>query len=388
MIKLTEAMEIINGQTPEIITEKVKTEDSLGRLLPLPITSSMESPPFSKAAMDGYAVKSSDKSKRLKILETVGAGDTPVKTVHGGECTKIMTGAMMPEGADKVIRVEYTSNEDGYCIVHTEEKAGNVIKKGENLKIGDKVLDSGIIGSKELGIIASLGMAEVEVVKKPVMGIITTGSELKNPGEALKAGEIYNSNGFQMTAQVKESGGIPRYYGIVKDDRESLSDAIKDALETCDILLLSGGVSKGEFDYVPEILSENGVETLFHRVAIKPGRPTYFGRNRTSYVFGLPGNPVSSFVIFEVMVKSLLFRLGGLVYRPLEIRGTLVKTIKRRDTERTDFYPVRIIKGEIVPIKYLGSSHLNALAEADGLLAIEAGTEQLKEGEMVSVRPI
>lgn len=388
MIKFKEAMAIINSQEPRIQLERVRTEDSLGRLLPESVSSPIESPPFAKAAMDGYAVQVDDDSEEFQILETIGAGDVPSATVSKGKCVKIMTGAMMPDGADKVIRVEFTERNGDTVKVHTEEKGGNVIKRAENLKKGDPVLSPGIIRAKDLGIIASLGLPEIEVVKKPVIGVITTGSELKNPGEELKTGEIYNSNGFQMCAQIKEAGGIPKYYGIVKDDRASLSNAIADALSLCDILLLSGGVSKGEYDYVPEILNENGVETLFHRVAIKPGRPTFFGKNNDTYIFGLPGNPVSSFVVFEVMVKALLFRMAGLEYKPLEIKGILSKTLRRRDTGRTEFYPVRIKGEKIDPIKYLGSSHLNALADADALLSIETGTEELKEGETVSVRPI
>ncbi len=388
MIKLNQAIEIINKQTPSVKLETVKTKDSLGRLLPKSLTSTIESPPFSKAAMDGYAVQSTDTSREFTILETIGAGEIPSKTVQQGECVKIMTGAMMPEGADKVIRVEYTGRNGTVMTIKQNERGTNVIFRAENLKIGDPVLSPGIIGAKELGIIASLGLSEIEVVKKPVMGVITTGSELKNPGEKLQSGEIYNSNGFQMCAQITENGGIPKYYGIVKDDRISLSNTIKDALKNCDVLLLSGGVSKGEFDYVPEILQENGVEPLFHRVAIKPGRPTFFGKNKDTYIFGLPGNPVSSFVVFEVMVKSLLYRMAGLEYKPMLFKGTLSKTLHRKDTERTEFYPV-IIEGDIIrPIKYLGSSHLNALADANGLLSISTGTEELKEGEQVDVRPL
>ena len=388
MIKLNQAMEIINKQTPSVKLETVKTENSLGRLLPKALTSTIESPPFSKAAMDGYAVQSTDTSREFTILETIGAGETPSETVQQGECVKIMTGAVMPEGTDKVIRVEYTERNGTVMTIKQNERGTNVIFRAENLKIGDPVLSPGIIGAKELGIIASLGLSEIEVVKKPVMGVITTGSELKNPGEKLQSGEIYNSNGFQMCAQITENGGIPKYYGIVKDDRISLSNTIKDALKNCDVLLLSGGVSKGEFDYVPEILQENGVEPLFHRVAIKPGRPTFFGKNKDTYIFGLPGNPVSSFVVFEVMVKSLLYRMAGLEYKPMLFKGTLSKTLHRKDTERTEFYPV-IIEGNIIrPIKYLGSSHLNALADANGLLSIGMGTEELKEGEQVDVRPL
>ncbi len=388
MIKFTEAMAIIKAQEPAVKLEKVKLEEILGRLLPKPLISKIESPPFAKAAMDGYAVISSDKSEKFRILETIGAGSIPTKIVHRGECTKIMTGAMMPEGADKVIRVEYVDRESEWAVPNTEEKAVNVIRKAENLKIGDLVINPGIIGAKELGIIASLGLGEVEVVKKPVIGIITTGSELKNPGEELVLGEIYNSNGFQLSAQVSAAHGIPLYYGIIKDDRISLSRAVKKALSECDVLLLSGGVSKGEYDYVPEVLNENGVNTFFHRVAVKPGRPTFFGQGKDTFVFGLPGNPVSSFVIFEVMVKALLFRLGGLDYKPLIIKGVLTENIRRRDTERTEFHPVKIEGDQVLPLKYYGSSHLNALAEANGLVSIPAGIKELAKGGSVSVRPI
>jgi len=178
------------------------------------------------------------------------------------------------------------------------------------------------------------------------------------------------------------------YYGIIADRKEALSKAVAQALAECDLLLLSGGVSKGEYDYVPEVLSENGVETIFHRVAVKPGRPTFFGRRNSTFVFGLPGNPVSSFVIFEVMVKALLFRRGGLTYNPVLYEGVLQKTLRRRDTERTEFHPVRLEGGKVFPLRYLGSSHLNALADANGLLTIPAGIKELAEGETVNVRPI
>ncbi len=388
MIQLTEAMNLIHAQQITIKREKAALNDLLGRLLPEPLVSTIESPPFSKAAMDGYAVHSADHSERYRILETVGAGDTPSKTVHLGECTKIMTGAMMPEGTDKVLRVEYVDREGDWAVPHTEEKAGNVIQKAENLKKGDVVLQPGIIHPKDIGIIASLGLPEVTVIKQPVIGILTTGSELKNPGEILKPGQIYNSNGFQLTAQVVSVGGIPVYYGIVEDNKKALSETVAKALSACDLVLLSGGVSKGEYDYVPDVLQENGVKPIFHRVAVKPGRPTFFGRREETFVFGLPGNPVSSFVIFEVMVKALLFRRGGLTYNPVLFEGVLQETLRRRDTERTEFHPVQLKGGKVTPLVYHGSSHLNALADANGLLSIPAGVKELVKGETVNVRPI
>ncbi len=388
MIKINEAMNIIKNQSINWPTEKVALIDALGRIMVESITSPLDSPPFAKAAMDGYAINSNDSSKKYKILEIIGAGDTPSKEIKPGTCSKIMTGAMMPTGADKIIRVEFADESDGYAVPHTPEPAGNVIAKAENLKAGDLVLNPGILGAKDIGIIASLGFPEVEVSKRPVIGVLTTGSELKNPGEKLDPGQIYNSNGLQMSAQIISAGCIPKYYGIIVDNRKALSVAIALAFSECDIVLLSGGVSKGDYDYVPEVLEENGMAALFHRVAIKPGRPLLFGRKKDIFVFGLPGNPVSTFVTFEVFVKTLIYHLAGQDYNPTLFQGKLSIKVKRRDTERTEFHPV-IIRGESVePIKYYGSSHLNAMAEANGLMTIPNGISEFNEGETVSVRSI
>ncbi len=388
MISIDKAMEIIKGQKIDWPTEKVELIDALGRIMVKEITSPLDSPPFNKAAMDGYAVDSNELCEKYKILEVIGAGDTPLEIVKKGMCSKIMTGAMMPEGADKIIRVEFADEIDGYAVPHTIEPVGNVISRAENLKAGDRVLSPGRLEAKDIGIIASMGFPEVEVSKKPVIGVLTTGSELKNPGEKLEPGQIYNSNGLQLSAQITSSGCIPIYYGIIVDDRKALSAAISKAFSECDIVLLSGGVSKGDYDYVPEVLEENGMSTLFHRVAIKPGRPLLFGRKDNIFVFGLPGNPVSTFVTFEVFVQTLIYHLAGLVYNPTIYQGKLAERVTRRDTERTEFHPV-IIRGEDVqPIKYHGSSHLNAMADANGMITIPNGIAEFKEGETVSVRSI
>jgi len=388
MITIDKAMEIIKEQKVNWSVEKVNLIDALGRIMVKGITSPLDSPPFAKAAMDGFAINSNDNSEKYKILEIIGAGDTPSEIIIKGTCSKIMTGAMMPEGADKIIRVEFANEIDGFAVPHTPEPAGNVIAKAENLKIGDLVLKPGVLKAKDIGIIASLGFPQVDVSKRPVVGVLTTGSELKNPGEKLGPGQIYNSNGLQMSAQIAAAGCIPKYYGIIADDRKALSNTVAKAFKECDIVLLSGGVSKGDYDYVPEVLEENGMTTLFHRVAIKPGRPLLFGRKEDKFVFGLPGNPVSTFVTFEVFVKSLIYHLAGLEYTPTLYQGKLAKKVKRRDTERTEFHPVIIRGDSIEPIKYLGSSHLNAMAEANGMITIPNGISEFAEGEIISVRSI
>jgi molybdopterin molybdotransferase len=383
MIKIDKAMDIIKSQRINWPTEKVKLEDALGRILVTELTSPYDSPPFDKAAMDGYAVDSKDNSKKYRILEIIGAGYTPEKTVRKGMCSKIMTGAMMPKGADKIIRVEFADEIEGWAVPHTPEPLLSVIKQAENMHAGDRVLGPCRLKAKDIGIIASLGFPEVEVSKRPVIGVLTTGSELKNPGEKLETGQIFNSNGLQMSAQITAAGCIPRYYGIIIDDRHVLSGAVAKAFSECDIVL-----SKGDYDYVPEILEENGMSILFHRVSIKPGRPLLFGRKDDIFVFGLPGNPVSTYVTFEVFVRTLIYNLARLEYKPDIYKGKLTKALKRRDTERTEFHPVKINEGDVTPIKYHGSSHLNAMAGANGFITIPNGVSGYEEGETVNVRSI
>ncbi len=388
MIGVDRALEIIKSQETELKTERVRIENALGRLLVTEIESPIDSPPFAKAAMDGYAVDSSDTSGSFEVIEVVAAGEVPTGVVTRGKCVRIMTGAMMPEGADKVIPVEYTKEEDGIMYPIREETRYNVIGKAENLKKGSKVLSPRVLNPKEIGIIASMGIDSVEVAKKPVVGVIITGSELKDPGERLKPGQIYNSNGVQLCAQIGALACKPRYYGIVEDNRDTLNKMISRASAECDIVLFSGGVSKGDYDFVPGILEESGFDILFHRVAMKPGRPTLFGRRGNLFVFGLPGNPVTSFVIFEVMVKALIFRMAGLKYEPFLIRGRLKRDIRRKKIDRTDFRPVKIDREDIYPVEYHGSSHINVMAESNALLMIREGIRELKEGDYVDVRPI
>jgi molybdopterin molybdotransferase len=226
------------------------------------------------------------------------------------------------------------------------------------------------------------------------VGVLATGSELRNPGEPLGPGQIYNSNGLQACAQVGAAGGLPRYYGIARDEPAELRRAVERALEECDLLLLSGGVSMGELDFVPGVLKDCGARILFHKLAIKPGKPTLFARRERSsasgggaaYAFGLPGNPVSAFVIFEVFARPLLWRLLGLRYTPRTVRARLGEAFRRRDTERVELRPVRLEAGQVRALEFRGSAHLNALGGADALLRLEAGVGLLEEGSWTDVR--
>jgi molybdopterin molybdotransferase len=386
MLNPDEALRILEQIELTPRTVWVPLSEALGRVLAQELRARVDSPPFSKAAMDGYALRSSDTSERFQILEMIAAGDVPRKAVGPGQCSKIMTGAMMPEGADKIVRVEFTRESEGSMSLVEPEPYTNIIDRGENLRNGDLLLEPKVLRAQEIGVLASQGFESVPVSQIPRVGIITTGSELRTQGEELGNGEIYNSNGPQLCAQVQAMNAEACYQGVAVDRPTELAEAIERALGETDVLLLSGGVSMGELDFVPQTLERLGAEILFHKLAVKPGKPTLFARRQDNFVFGLPGNPVSTFIIFEVFVKPFLYRWMGISYPERRIRGTLARGIKRREASRLEYRPVRLEGGLVVPLEYHGSSHLSALREAEGLIRIEIGTGRIEEGSELDVR--
>jgi len=379
-MKILEQIEL----TPQV--EVVPVAEALGRILAQAVRARVDSPPFAKAAMDGFALRSADPSERYRIVEVIAAGVVPREKIGTGRCSKIMTGAMMPEGADKIVRVEFTEELDGWVRVVEPEPYANIITRGENLKAGDPLLKAKVLSAQDIGVLASQGFEAVPVAVMPLVGIITTGSELRDAGEELEAGEIYNSNGPQLCAQVAAMKARRRYYGAVPDDPQQLAAVVELALLDCDVLLLSGGVSMGDLDFVPDVLKNLGAEILFHKLAVKPGKPTLFARRGRSFVFGLPGNPVSTFIIFEVFVKTFLYRWMGLSYRPRVLTGVMAEPLNRRDGKRLEYRPVKLEGKRIHPLDYHGSSHLSALREAEGLVRIERGTTRIEQGSELDVR--
>lgn len=403
MLDPDQALDLLERLPPRGLAERRPLLECLGRVLAEEVRSTVDSPPFAKAAMDGYAVPAGEAPgggtpgseapgagalDTYRLVETIAAGDIPRRTLQAGECAKIMTGAMLPVGADKVIRVEYTEEADGTVRVTTPEPHRNIIERGENLKAGEPVLAPRVLRPQDIGILASLGLPSVRVALPPQVGIITTGSELANPGEELRPGAIYNSNGWQLCAQVQQAGCPYSYYGVVPDDPDALAEALSRSLEECDVVILSGGVSMGDLDFVPRIIRQAGARIHFHKLAIKPGKPTLFAQKAEKYLLGLPGNPVSTFVIFEVFVKSLLYHWMGIAHRPVTVRARLEGSLRRRDAERLEYRPVRLQDGAARPLSYHGSSHLNVLAGADGLVRIERGQKELEEGTELDVRLI
>jgi molybdopterin molybdotransferase len=390
MIPIEEAEKILDRIRCQTESEEIPLMDALGRVLAQDVVSRLNMPPFDKSAMDGYAIRSGDDSKRFEIVEVIAAGSVPRKKIEKGQCAKIMTGGMVPGGADRVVMVEVTEEKDGYMYLSGEDKNINICYLGEDIKTGDLVLESGhLVRPPEVGIIASMGMDRVKVFKKPMVGIITTGSEIKEPGEELEKGQIYNSNSYSIGAQVRRAGALVVYAGIVGDEKERIKQKIGDLLGKCQMVLISGGVSMGDYDFVPQILKDLGVCLHFDKVAIQPGKPTVFGTRGNGVIFGMPGNPVSTFTVFEVFVKPVLYRLMGHEYTPLLLKGVMKKDFRRKRGTRTAYVPVKYDnEGFVEPVEYHGSAHLASLSQANALLKVPTDVKKIVKGSVVYVRQV
>jgi len=409
MVSFEEAIAIVLSQKATPASSRVLLSASAGRVLAEDIFSDMEMPPFDKSAVDGYACRMEDvapgqsqeemtgpgdsavwRSGNLAVVEIIPAGKVPEKKVGPGECSKIMTGAMVPAGADCVVMVE-DSEETGTDTIRLTRfsLAKNICYKGEDIRSGDPVLERGTkIAPAHVAVLASVGAVNPLVFNQPVVGIISTDDELVEPSQKPGLAQIRNSNGWQLESQVRSVPAAPHYIGIAPDDGRGLRSVIDHALLENDVVLLSGGVSMGEFDHVPGILREAGVEILFEKIAIQPGKPTVFGRKGDTFVFGLPGNPVSSFILFEMMVRPFLLMLMGHTERNSDLLLRMGVDFARRKSERKSLIPVQIREGAVFPVEYHGSAHIQAYSKANAVLIVPIGTTAINKGEQVHVRPI
>ncbi|HSA34425.1 MAG TPA: molybdopterin molybdotransferase MoeA [bacterium] len=393
MIPYEKAFSIVMAQARRTsATETCALTDAVGRILAEDIVASRDIPPFDRVAVDGYACRRADIGDELEIAGILAAGHEPVGAVSAGRCIKVMTGAILPAGADMVFMVEDArESSDGRRVRFTgDERASrrtNYAPRGEDRKKGAVVLGNGTrIAARHITILASLGLAQVPVRVRPLVGVLATGDELVEPGADPLPHQIMNSNAYQLMAQLRDCGVLSRYFGIVKDDRESLTRAIGEARDACDLIILSGGVSAGDFDLVPQAFAANGYATLFDRVAIKPGKPTTFAVAGERALFGLPGNPVSVFITFELLVRPFLSVLTGAPFEPRIWRLPLGEATKRADAERDTMVLVRLAEGQVFPIPNNGSGDYTTLAAADGLIRLPAGSPPLTKGTPVDVR--
>ena len=391
MIKFEEALEIVEKSAFRLETERIDFAESLNRVLAEDVKSDMEMPPFNKSAVDGYACKKADLLNEMEVIEIIPAGKEPIKTVGINQCSKIMTGAPMPKGADVIIMVEDVKEMPGNKIRYLKENVkDNVCYKGEDIKEGEVIIKKGsLIKPQHIAVMATAGCINPVVYRQVKIGVISTGDELVEPDIKPAPSQIRNSNAYQLLSQVKNVGAIPNYIGIALDTEESTRQMLEKAFDDNDIILLTGGVSMGDYDYVPQILNELGVKLFFKSIAVQPGRPTVFGTMDKQFIFGLPGNPVSSFVQFELLVKPLIYKLNGFEYKPMKVRLPMGKEYSRKRSTRLSWLPVQINNnGEVIPMSYHGSAHINSLTEADGMISIPIGKTEIKKGDLVDVRQI
>jgi molybdopterin molybdotransferase len=396
MLSVVEALAVVLEQAKPLppVTLDLKGLTP-GLVLAETATSDVDSPPYTKSMMDGYAVRAADCTTapvRLKVVEEVAAGQMPTRTLQAGEAVRIMTGAPIPVGADAVVMIERTQLDAAadVRILTAARRGENILERGAEIKAGDAVLRAGaVLGPQELGLLATLGRAAVAVHSQPQVAVLPTGDEIVEPPAPPGPGQIRNSNGPMLLAQAQRAGARPRYLGIARDTPDSLRSLIGRGLSESDALILSGGVSAGKFDLVPGILEELGVKAHFHKVLLKPGKPLLFGSRANTLVFGLPGNPVSSFVCFELFIRPALRKLLGHAEPGPRLTRLPIASEFRADNDRPTYWPARVeweVDGPRVrPLPWRSSADLRALHTANALLVLPPGAQALAAGEMGTV---
>lgn len=379
-----------------LATTDAWSSEALGCVLAESITSDMDSPPHDKSIVDGYAIIATDAAAReadLVVIEEVTAGAVPTRTVEHGTTTQIMTGAPVPAGADSVVMVEQTTRDgDRVRILQSSVKPGqNIMRRGASIARGQVILQPGtVLRAIEIGLLAEVGRSSVEAIRRPLVAVLPTGNELVRLGESPGPGQIRNSNGPMLRALAESAGARAREFPIAPDDAGQLGMFISLALGS-NIVLLSGGVSAGVLDLVPQVLAEWRVEQVFHKVSLKPGKPLWFGVKRhpdwpsPTLVFGLPGNPVSSLVCFELFVRPAIQKLSGLEPTGL-MRGSAILTRDHQQRgERVTYWPAAVCDGQVTPLPWKGSGDLATLAGANCLALFSPGERLFKAGESVEV---
>lgn len=401
IVSIEEAKELLDSHLKlEPTAETIPLRDALGRVLWQDFTSLRDVPPFDRSKMDGYALKAKDTFNSseaapavLKVIGCLSAGDQTDQLLAEGEAMEISTGAPLPQGADAVVMVEHTKGlENGFIEVDQAlapgmnvDPSGSDIRKGILLIPGDSLL-----GPAQIGALASQGIDTVEVYSRPRVSLFSTGNEITRTGEALKGGGIYDINSHSLEGLIQMSGGLPIPHGIVSDDRESLRDVLKDALRTSDMIVSSGGTSKGRGDLLSDVINELGKPGVFvHGVSMKPGKPIVMGSLEGKLLFALPGNPVSAAISFMVFVSPILRKLSGL--GPSSEDSLKARMARRVHSAkgRHEFLLVRLSRdkdGRICHPIPKGSGAISGLMEAQGFVEIDTMIDYLDEDDPVTVK--
>jgi len=402
MLEIDDALSLVLKHAKQKAGRETPLRAALGLILAEDVVSTIDSPPHDKSLVDGYAVQSADfaeggpgsgSPRELQVLEQITAGATPTRPVATGQTSQVMTGAPVPDGADAVVMVEQCQLLDGGRVrigQSSLQPGQHVLPRGASFARGETVLHrGGGVRPIEIGVLGELGRTQVRAVPRPTLAVLSTGNELVPVSETPAAGQIRNSNGPLLAALAERAGAEPVELGIARDDETELQTAIERGLES-DILVLSGGVSAGVLDLVPKALAAAGVEQVFHKVNLRPGKPLWFGTPRErpgKLVFGLPGNPVSSLVCFELFVRPAIAKMAGFESGGLDpVAGPLVEDFAHRGPRPT-FHPAVLTPAEehfeIEPLPWQGSADLRTLAEANCLAYFPGGDRKYAAGEWV-----
>jgi molybdopterin molybdotransferase len=393
LLSIEEAQRLILERVQPLETERVALEEAAGRVTAEPAVARLDLPPFDSSAMDGFAVREEDTPGRLPVVARIPAGRPAGRELARGEAMAIATGGAVPAGADAVIPIEYVVDHDNEIEISEVVGAGsNVRPRGGDIGQGDVVVDAGAtLGPAQLGALAAAGVADISCSRRPRAAVLVTGTELRRPGDELAPGEIYEANGVLLEAQLRSAGASVERLAAVEDDELAHRDALENGLRA-DLLVTTGGVSVGPHDLVKSVGRSLGIEEVLWGVAVKPGKPLWFGVRDRTLVFGLPGNPVSVLVCFELFVRPAVKALQGAAdpwprFRP----GRLVRAMRPNPT-RTELVRARsaVVDG-VVELDVLGGqeSHMIARAAgADALVLIPAGTDELPGGAEVSYLPL
>ena len=372
--------------------EDVRFDEAHARVLREDVVAPWDVPPGDNSAMDGYAVRAEDIARppvRLRVIEDIRAGSLATRPVEAGTASRIMTGALLPDGADTVVQVELTDGgEEKVEIRSALPRGSNIRKRGEDMRAGAVVLPAGIrIGAPEIGVLAGVQKLRVKVGRCPSLAIITTGDEIVDVDRPRDGAQVVNSNAHALAAMARVAGAEPRVLPVVPDQREPTIHAIESALD-CDFVVSTGGVSVGAYDFVKEALEQLGAKTMFWRVAMKPGKPVLLARVRERLFFGLPGNPVSCLVAFTLFVAPAIRKASGQTENLLApvVNVRTIAALKGTE-DRRDYVRVRVISrgGELqaVPMKAQGSGVSTSMVQANAFVILDTGTVAVNAGTLV-----
>jgi molybdopterin molybdotransferase len=392
LLTIDEALALVLGRVRKLAAEDVPIAHAAGRVLAEDARAAVDLPPFDSSAMDGFAVRAADTPGRLTLVGHSAAGRPEARVLAAGEAIAISTGAVVPSGADAIVPVERSSSANGTIDAESVAEGENRRPRGGDVRAGDPVVLAGArLGPAQIGALAAAGAASVRCARRPRVGVLATGTELRAPGEELRPGEIYESNSFLLRAQLASAGALVTVFGAVADDEPATRAALEAGLAS-DVLITSGGVSVGTHDLVRGALAELGVEEVFWRVAVRPGKPVAFAVRGATLVFGLPGNPVSSLVGFELFVRPAVLALQGAGEPgPVYLPGRLGSPLRRNDA-RDELVRARTRREAggvtLEPVGGQESHMIVRAAAADALVLVSRGAGELAAGVPVSYLPI